>query len=77
MDATGSDHAVSWLSRSHGGFTFVGNGVQMLDSHVRTNSKLNGHSEHALLGGVAGEANARWSLVNRNIASYAGRTRGS
>ena len=70
VDATGSDHAASWLSRSAGGFTMVGNGGKMLDERVRADAKLSGHSDHALLGGVAGEANARWSLDADGVRQF-------
>ena len=70
VDATGSDHAASWLSRSAGGFTLVGNGGKMLDERVRADAKLSGHSDHALLGGVAGEANARWSLDADGVQQF-------
>ena len=70
VDATGSDHAASWLSRSAGGFTLVGNGGKMIDERVRADAKLSGHSDHALLGGVAGEANARWSLDADGVRQF-------
>ena len=74
VDATGADHAVSWVSRSSGGFVLAGNGAEIqagdFTAATRSASTLDGHSQHALLGGISGEKNARWSLDADGISQW-------